>query len=72
MRGKPPTKAAAAKPLDPPSAPPPAHGGFTPPLPFLGAIGMMPACPNNLATVSDGCAPTDNQYLFARWRERER
>ena len=33
------------------------------PPPFLGGGGMMPACPKSLATVSEGCAPTESQYL---------
>lgn len=28
-----------------------------------GALGMTPACPSSRATVSEGWAPTDNQYL---------
>ena len=39
---------------------------LAPSTPFLGARGMIPACPKSLATVSDGCAPTDNQYLSGR------
>lgn len=34
--------------------------------PFLGRGGMIPAWPSSRATVSDGCAPTDSQYLRER------
>ena len=34
-------------------------------LPLVGAFGIItPACDNIRLTVSDGCAPTDNQYLI--------
>jgi hypothetical protein len=33
-------------------------------VPLTGAFGMIPACDNIRLTVSDGCAPTDNQYLI--------
>ena len=39
------------------------HAGVAPCTPFFGGMGMMPACPKSLATVSDGCAPTLSQYL---------
>lgn len=28
-----------------------------------GGRGITPACPSSRATVADGCAPTDSQYL---------
>ena len=33
-------------------------------LPLVGAFGIILACDNIRLTVSDGCAPTDNQYLI--------
>jgi len=33
-------------------------------VPLIGAFGIIPACDNIRLTVSDGCAPTDNQYLI--------
>jgi len=33
-------------------------------LPLVGAFGIILACDNIRLTESDGCAPTDNQYLI--------
>ena len=37
-----------------------------------GGRGMTPACPSSRATVCDGCAPTDSQYLRQADRQTER
>ena len=32
---------------------------------------MTPACPSSRATVADGCAPTDSQYLRRQEQQQE-